>query len=121
MNVKATPVIHSNSDVSLKLEINIRTLAGQNVNGVPIINNREYNGSITIKNDESGVVAGLLSKADANSLSGWPFLSRVPAASYGTAVHNKNVNDDELLIIMTPHIVRMAPQEGFALKLPEGH
>jgi len=121
LNLKATPIIHSNTDVILKLEINIRTLAGQGVNGIPIVNNREYTGSISLKNDESGVVAGMLSKADANSLSGWPFLSRVPAVNYGTAVHNKNVNDDELLIVMTPHITRMPPQEGFALQLPVGH
>jgi general secretion pathway protein D len=121
LNMKATPIIHSDSDVSLKLEINIRTLGGQSVNGIPIINNREYVGSITLKNDEPGVVAGLLSKADSLSLSGYPFLSRVPAVNYGTAVHDKNVNDDELLIIMTPHILRMAPQEGFALQLPVGH
>jgi len=78
-------------------------------------------GNITLKNEESGVVAGLLSKADALSLSGYPFLSRVPAVNYGAAVHDKNVNDDELLIVMTPHIVRMAPQVGFALQLPSGH
>ena len=46
LNLKATPIIHSNTDVSLKLEINIRTLGGQSVNGIPIINNREYVGSI---------------------------------------------------------------------------
>jgi type II secretory pathway component GspD/PulD (secretin) len=121
LNLKATPIIHSNAEVSLKVDINIRTLAGQGVNGIPIINNREYIGSISLKNDESGVVAGLLSKADANSLSGWPFLSRVPAVTYGTAVHNKNVNDDELLIVITPHIMRMANTAGFAVQLPVGH
>jgi len=91
------------------------------VNGIPIINNREYKGSITLRNEESGVVAGLLSKADSLSLSGYPFLSRVPAVTYGAAVHDKNVNDDELLVVMTPHIVRMAPQQGFAVQLPVGH
>ncbi len=121
LNLKATPIIHTDSDVGLKIEINIRSLAGASVNGVPIINNREYVGNITLKNDEPGVVAGLLSKADSLSLSGYPFLSRVPGLSYGTSVHDKNVNDDELLIIMTPHIVRVAPQEGFALQLPLGH
>jgi len=121
LNLKATPIIHSNTDVSLTIEMNIRTLAGQGVNGIPIINNREYKGSITLKNEESGVVAGLLSKADANTLSGYPFLSRVPAVTYGAAVHDKNVNDDELLVVMTPHIVRMAPQQGFVVQLPVGH
>jgi type II secretory pathway component GspD/PulD (secretin) len=121
LNLKATPIIHSNTDVSLKIELNIRTLGGQSVNGIPIINNREYNGSITLKNEESGVVAGMMSKADSQSLSGYPFLSRVPAVTYASAVHTKNVNDDELLIVMTPHIVRMAPSEGFAVQLPVGH
>ena len=121
LNLKATPIIHSDTDVSLTVDVNIRTLGGQSVNGVPIINNREYVGSITLKNEESGVVAGLLTKADALSLSGYPFLSRVPGANYGTSVQNKNVNNDELLIVMTPHIVRMAPQEGFAVQIPVGH
>jgi general secretion pathway protein D len=121
LNLKATPIIHSNTDVSLKVELNVRTLGGQSVNGIPIILNREYTGSITLKNAESGVVAGLLSKADSRSLSGYPFLSRVPVASYAAAVHDKNENDDELLIVMTPHIMRMASNTGFAVQLPMGH
>lgn len=121
LNLKATPIIHSNTDVSLKVELNIRTLGGQNVNGIPIINNREYTGSITLKNEESGVVAGMLSKSDSASLSGYPFLSRVPSATYASSVHDKNVNDDELLVVMTPHITRMAPSSGFAVQLPIGH
>ena len=121
LNMKATPIIHSNTDVSLKIELNIRTLGGQSVNGIPIILNREYSGSITLKNEESGVVAGLISKDDSRSLSGYPFLSRVPIATYAAGVHDKNVNEDELLIVMTPHIVRMASGAGFAVQLPVGH
>ncbi len=121
LNLKATPIIHSNTDVSLKIELNIRSLGTQTVNGIPVILNREYTGSITLKNEESGVVAGLLSKVDSRSLSGYPFMSRVPVASYATAEHAKNQNDDELLIVMTPHIVRMASSEGFAVQLPVGH
>ncbi len=121
LNMKATPIIHSNTDVSLKIELNIRTLGNQAVNGIPIILNREYTGSITLKNEESGVVAGLLSKEDSRSLSGYPFLSRVPVATYATAEHTKNENDDELLIVMTPHILRMASSEGFTVQLPVGH
>lgn len=121
LNLKATPIIHSNTDVSLKVELNIRSLGNQNVNGIPVILNREYTGSITLKNEESGVVAGLISKDDARSLSGYPFLSRVPVATYALAQHDKNVNDDDLLIVMTPHIVRMASSEAFAVQLPVGH
>jgi Flp pilus assembly secretin CpaC len=121
LNLKATPIIHSNADVSLKIDLNIRTLGDQTVNGIPIILNQEYVGSITLKNEESGVVAGLISKSDANSLAGYPFLSRVPGLTYASSLHSKNVNNDELLVVMTPHIVRMAPSEGFAIQLPVGH
>src|SRR5207244_3761779 len=42
LNLKATPYIHGNNDVTLKLELQLRSLGTQNVNGIPIINNREY-------------------------------------------------------------------------------
>ena len=49
LNLKATPIIHADRDVTLKIELNIRSLGAQTVNGIPIINNREYTGSITLK------------------------------------------------------------------------
>lgn len=120
-NLKATPVIHSDTDVTLKLEMQIRSLGATNVNGIPIINNREYSGSITVKNGEAGVVAGLVSKSDSRSISGYPFLSRVPGVNYGFAEHEKNVTGDDLLVVITPQILRMPNQNGIAMQLPTGH
>jgi type II secretory pathway component GspD/PulD (secretin) len=116
--MKATPVIHAERDVTLKLELAIRSLGTQTVNGMPIINNREYNGTITVKDGESSVVTGLLSRADALSLTGYPFLSRVPVLNYASAEHNKNAMDDELLVVITPHIVRIPERNSFAVALP---
>jgi hypothetical protein len=36
-------------------------------------------------------------------------------------VHNKNVSEDELLIVITPHILRQAEQNSFAVELPPAH
>jgi hypothetical protein len=116
--LKATPLIHSNQDVTLKLELQLRSLGTTNVNGIPIINNREYNGNITVKNDESSVVTGLISINDTHDINGYPFLSRVPGLNYASAVHDKNVSDDELLVVITPHILRMPEQTSFAVELP---
>ena len=121
VNMKATPVIHSDQDVTLKLELQIRSLGAQNVNGIPIINNREYSGSITLKNGEPGVVAGLISLADSRSINGYPFLSRVPAVTYATSEHDKNTQESELLIVITPRISRMAEARSFAMQVPAGH
>lgn len=121
INLKATPWIHGSSDVTMKLELQLRTLAGQNVNGIPIITNREYTGTITVSDGESSVVTGLIDMNDSRTTSGYPFLSTVPALDYGTSIHNKNVTEDELLVVITPHVVRSAEQSSFAVQLPPSH
>jgi hypothetical protein len=121
LNLKATPIIHADRDVTLKLELNIRSLGAQTVNGIPIINNREYSGSITLKNGESSVMAGLISSADSRSISGLPFLARVPGITYAASEHTKNNMEDDLLVVITPHILRLPEANSFAVQLPSGH
>jgi general secretion pathway protein D len=121
LNLKATPIIHADRDVTLKLELNIRSLGAQTVNGIPIINNREYSGSITLKNGESSVITGLISSADSRSISGLPFLARVPALTYAASGHTKNDMEDDLLVVITPHILRLPETKSFAVQLPSGH
>ncbi len=118
LNLKATPIIHADRDVTLKLELNIRSLGAQTVNGIPIINNREYTGSITVKNGESSVVAGLISSADSRSIAGLPFLARVPGVTYAASEHTKNDMEDDLLVVITPHILRLPEANSFAVQLP---
>ena len=112
---------HADRDVTLKLELNIRSLGTQTVNGIPIINNREYSGSITLKNGESSVITGLISSADSRSISGLPFLARVPALTYAASGHTKNDTEDDLLVVITPHILRLPETKSFAVQLPSGH
>lgn len=121
VDLKATPIIHADKDVSLKLELKIRSLGSQNVNGLPIINNREYTGSITVKNNESSVVTGLISKADSRSIVGLPGLALVPGVTYATSDHTKTVSEDELFVIITPHVIRLPENSSFAVELPAGH
>ncbi len=116
--LKATPLIHGDRDVTLNLELAIRSLGTQTVNGMPIINNREYKGTITVMDGESSVVTGLLTRADALSLTGYPFLSRVPALNYAASVHDKNAMDEEVLVVITPHVVRAPEDNSFAVVLP---
>ena len=121
LNLKATPYIHDNSDVTMKLELQIRSLGTTNVNGIPIINNREYTGVITARSGESSVITGMITLDDARSMNGYPFLARVPALTYASSVHNANVADDELLVVITPHIMRMPERATFAVELPTDH
>jgi len=119
--LKATPLIHGDQDVSMKLELQLRSLGPTDVNGIPIINNREYSGNITVKDGEPSVVTGMIDMNDSRGVTGYPFLGQVPGLGYGASVHNKNVTQDELLVVITPHILRTAEHASFAVELPPSH
>jgi type II secretory pathway component GspD/PulD (secretin) len=106
LTVKAKPLVHNNSDVALELEIQFRTLGSTSANGVPVISNREYKGGILLKEGEPAVVAGMITSSDQKSLSGLPAFSRIPGLGVLTSQNSKQEEDDELLILITPYVVR---------------
>jgi general secretion pathway protein D len=105
LNLKAKPTVHGNGDVSLQLELQVRSLTGQASNGVPVISNREYKGSIHLTDGEPAVVAGEVSHNDQRSLSGIPGLGFVPLLNQAMVNNSREVDDDELMIIITPHVI----------------
>jgi hypothetical protein len=105
LNVKAKPVIHGDGSVSMDLELQVRSLTGQSNNGVPIISNREYKGSINLKDGEPAVVAGEVSRTDTLSMSGIPGLGALPLLNQAMVTNTKELDTDELMIVITPHVV----------------
>ena len=104
LSIKAKPAI-TQTDVRIDLEINLRALAGQSFNGVPVIGNREYKGSIALLDGEPAVVAGQVTHSESLALSGIPGLGSVPGLKKITMTNSKQTEDDELLVVITPHIV----------------
>ena len=68
LSLKAKPVIHGNGEVSMTLELQVRSLTGQSSNGVPVISNQEYKGSIRLRDGEPAVVAGEITTNDQRSM-----------------------------------------------------
>jgi type II secretory pathway component GspD/PulD (secretin) len=105
LNIKATTVIHGNREVSLKLELQLRSLTGSSANGVPVISNQEYQGSIRLQDGEPAVIAGEITTNDEYTISGIPGLAAIPGLNQALVDNNRMKEDDELLIMITPHIV----------------
>jgi tetratricopeptide (TPR) repeat protein len=105
LNVKATPIVHGNNDVSVKLELQVRSLTGESSNGVPVISNREFQGSINLKDGEPAVVAGQISMTDMLAMTGIPGFGFLPLLNNVMVTNNKQQEYDELLIIITPHVL----------------
>lgn len=105
LNIKVKPVVHGNGDIGMQLELQVRSLTGQSNNGVPVISNREYKGSINLRNGEPAVVAGEVSRTEQRSLSGIPGMGFIPGLNQVTTNNTVQENDDELMVVITPHVV----------------
>jgi general secretion pathway protein D len=121
--LKVKPEINGDNDVALHLSLQMRSLGTSVTNGIPDILNREYEGGIMVKAGEPAVIAGMMTQQDQNSIAGLPFFSHVAGLTYLTSQHTKQESDDELLILLTPYIVRESdrvdPQAIWLPKLPQ--
>jgi general secretion pathway protein D len=105
LNVNAKPIIEGDGSVTLQLEMQIRSLTGQSNNGVPIISNREYKGTVTLKDGEPAFVAGEISRTDTLSMTGIPGLGMIPLFNQAMVNNTKQEEDDELMVAITPHVL----------------
>jgi general secretion pathway protein D len=104
LTVKATTHVLQSKDVQMKLQIQIAALAGQSVNGSPIINNRSFTTAIQVPDGGSALITSAVSRTESKSLSGIPGLSELPGFSW-TASPSTEVTVGKLLIVISPHIV----------------
>jgi general secretion pathway protein D len=110
VNVDITPRVHPNHEVSLKVSVEVSSVTGQsNIGGIqqPIISQRKLDHEIRLKEGEASILGGLVAKTDTKSLNGWPGVGKVPLLRYLFSEDSRNYEDDEILIILTPRIVRM--------------
>ena len=112
LKVKATPRLHSGSEVTLQLSFELRSLSGSNINGIPIISNRTVDQTVRVRENEPTVLAGLIDAEMARAISGWPGAAQLGPGGYFIADHTKNKTDNELLIIITPRLIHAIPHSG---------
>jgi general secretion pathway protein D len=94
----------------LKVLVEVSSVTGQQpIGGIqePIISQRKIEHEIRLKEGESNVLAGLITRTDTKSINGWPGLAHIPLLRYFFSEDQHQSEDDEILIILTPHIVRM--------------
>lgn len=110
VNVDMTPHVHPNHEVSLKLRIEISSqLTTVNIGGIsqPVIGSKTIEHDIRLKEGETNILGGLIERTDTKTISGWPGLARVPILGRFFSDNKVDHQEDETLIVLTPHIVRM--------------
>src|SRR5713226_4574748 len=110
VNIDITPRVHPNRDVSLKLKVEVSSHTGdQAIGGItqPIISQRVIDHEIRLKEGEVSILGGLIQRTDSRTLEGWPGLAKIPLLRYIFSHDRTDHQEDEVLIVLTPRIVRI--------------
>jgi len=109
VKVDVTPRVHPDGDVSMKLSIEVSQITGQqNIGGItqPVIGTKKIEHDIRLKDGEVSVLGGLIERTDIKNVNGLPGLADIPLARYLFSDNSKEIQEDEVLIVLTPHILR---------------
>ncbi len=110
VNVDITPRVHPNREVSMKVKVEVSSHTGDaTIGGItqPIISQRVIEHDIRLKEGEVNILGGLAQRTNTKSLNGWPGLAKMPLLHYLFSDNQSEVQEDEVLIVLIPHIVRI--------------
>lgn len=105
-----TPRVLMNRDVAMNVVVKVKAINGFEVlsgNRYPILSNRSVEHDIRLKEGESSVIGGIITDSDSVSTEGIPGVERIPLLKYLFATESKDRQEGELIIVITPHIVRL--------------
>jgi Flp pilus assembly secretin CpaC len=105
LTLDATPVIQRAGTVQLALNLKIESLGGGSISNIPILNSRQLSSTITIPAGQTALLVGQVSKSETRDIQGVPGLSEIPGFQ-STTNEDKQTSTGELLITITPHVVR---------------
>src|SRR5437016_574396 len=108
-NLDMTPQLHSDHEVTLKMSMEVSSVTGtQNIGGIsqPTIGQRRIEHETRLEDGEVNLVGGILEDTETQSLSGYPWLAKIPILKYLFAQEDKERQQNEIIFAITPHIVR---------------
>ena len=109
--LKVTPAIHSMDEVSLDVDAEFKALGGSGGNGIPIISNRKLQSKVRLNTSEWAVVAGLMSRSEADGISGIAGLASLPVVGHLFRDTTHSVDFSESMILIKVRLLSMPPGE----------
>ncbi len=113
LSLEVIPLVNSDSEVTLQISLisqgvgnNRKIGSGVNAYEVPDIISRELLTTVTVPNNQTVVLGGLITEESTDDVSGIPILSSIPGLGklFSTTTTKKSRN--ELMVFITPQIIR---------------
>ena len=113
LKLEVEPDIHMDGEVGIKTSLEVSSLGAAVTNGIGAdqttayrVNTRVANTALRLKDGETQILAGLISNEDRNNATKVPGLGDVPILGRLFSSHKHDKNKTELILAITPHIVR---------------
>ncbi len=116
IDVKITPTIHFEKEITLELEIKIKSLGGAGYANIPIIATREVKNVIRLKDGETNLLAGLLKDEERKTVSGIAGLKNIPILGSLFSSTDQTIQQTDVILTITPYIIRTIPLSEEDLK-----
>lgn len=100
-----TPMVGPNDSVTVALHPVVNSLSGL-VNGIPQIATRDTQTVVTLQDNQTLVIGGLIQETTQHSVSKIPFLGDVPLVGKLFQNGDTEYQRNELVIVVTPHIIK---------------
>src|SRR5215470_1035439 len=110
VSLDVTPHVHANREISMKIMVEVSSVTGYaTIGGIqqPIISQRKIEHEVRLREGEISILGGLFERVDSKTLDGWPAFAKVPIMRYLFSTDKSDHQQNENLIVLIPHIVRM--------------
>ena len=105
--LKLTPKIASDASIAIDVEADFKALGSQTFNTVPSVLQRQYKGSVTVREGEWAVLAGLDSNSENITRNGLAGLSQIPGLNQFLGENTRNTQTSNTLIVIKPTVTRL--------------
>lgn len=107
INLKVTPQISSDNFVLLKIEADKSDPDfSRAIDGIPGVTEKSASTTVLVKDGETTVIGGLYRSTSSSQDDKVPFFSEIPLLGWLFKSHEEKIDNEELLIFITPHIIR---------------
>jgi len=106
LSLEVTPHITSDESIIMLVKATRNSIGAFSGPAGPSIAKREATTQVLVRNGETTVIGGIFVNENSSTESGIPFLSRIPILGWLFKSETKHDNKNELLIFLTPNIVK---------------
>jgi len=105
--LSAIPTITTDNKIAMAIKVEKSEPDFSNeVDGIPTISKRDATAEVVLKDGETVVLGGIITKNEAEAEAAVPFFSKIPIIGWLFKRQSKSNSENELMIFITPTIVK---------------